>query len=175
MHDCGTILVVDHDGATRAAAVYVATRLGYQVLALENAELAVERLDDPAPALAIVEVELPGPTSGLELLRELHAAYGEDLPVILVSAERKAPLDHVAGLMIGADDYMAKPLDRGELLARVRRSLRRAGVRDCSAKRRITARRSSSRSIERFSAEPALPLPTPLRKTVRSNSSSPLA
>ena len=130
MHDCGTILVVDHDGATRAAAVYVATRLGYQILALENAELAVERLDDPAPALAIVEVELPGLTSGLELLRELHAAYGEDLPVILVSAERKAPLDHVAGLMIGADDYMAKPLDRGELLARVRRSLRRAGARE---------------------------------------------
>ena len=127
MQDCGTILVVDHDGATRAAAVYVATRLGYQVLALENAELVVERLDEPAPALAIVEVELPGPTSGLELLRELHAAYGEDLPVILVSAERKAPLDHVAGLMIGADDYMAKPLDRGELLARVRRSLRRTG------------------------------------------------
>ena len=128
MQDCGTILVVDHDGATRAAAVYVATRLGYQVLALENAELVVERLDEPAPALAIVEVELPGPTSGLELLRELHAAYGEDLPVILVSAERKAPLDHVAGLLIGADDYMAKPLDRGELLARVRRSLRRAGL-----------------------------------------------
>jgi DNA-binding NarL/FixJ family response regulator len=89
----------------------------------------VERLDEPAPALAIVEVELPGPTSGLELLRELHAAYGEDVPVILVSAERKTPLDHVAGLLIGADDYMAKPLDRGELLARVRRSLRRSGAR----------------------------------------------
>jgi len=128
MGDCGTILVVDHDGATRAAAVYVATRLGYQVLAVENAELVVERLDQPAPALAIIAVELPGSTSGLELLRELHAAYGEDLPVILVSAERKAPLDHVAGLLIGADDYMAKPLDRGELLARVRRSLRRSGV-----------------------------------------------
>lgn len=128
MKDCGTILVVDHDAATRATAVYVATRLGFQVLAVENAELVVERLDQPAPALAIIEVELPGPTSGFELLRELHTAYGEDLPVILLSAERTSPLDHIAGLMLGADDYLAKPVDRGELLARVRRSLRRAGT-----------------------------------------------
>ena len=127
MGDCGTILVVDHDGATRAAATYVAVRLGYEVRSAENAELVLERLDGVPPCLAIVEVELPGPTSGLELLRELHAAYGENLPVILVSAERRTPLDHVAGLMIGADDYMAKPFDRGELLARVRRSLRRSG------------------------------------------------
>lgn len=128
MGGCGTILVVDHDDAVRAAAVWVAVRLGYEVRATENAELVLERLDGDRPALAIVEVELPGPTSGLELLGELHAAYGEDLPVILVSAERKAPLDHVAGLLLGADDYVAKPFDRGELLARVRRSLRRAGA-----------------------------------------------
>jgi DNA-binding NarL/FixJ family response regulator len=128
MGDCGTILVVDHDDESRSAAVSVAVRLGYVAHAAENAELVLERLDDERPALAIVEVELPGPTSGLELLRELHAAYGDDLPVILVSAERKAPLDHIAGLMLGADDYVAKPFDRGELLARVRRSLRRAGA-----------------------------------------------
>ena len=128
MGDCGRILVVDHDDATRAAAVYVAVRLGYEVLAVENAELALERLAEECPALAIVEVELPGPTSGLELLSELHAAYGEDLPVILVSAKRTSPLDRVAGLMIGADDYIAKPFDRGELLARARRSRRRSGA-----------------------------------------------
>jgi DNA-binding NarL/FixJ family response regulator len=128
MGGCGTILVVDHDDAVRAAAVYVAVRLGYEVRSAENAELVLERLDEDRPALAIVEVELPGQTSGLELLRELHRAYGDDLPVILVSAERKAPLDHVAGLMLGADDYVAKPFDRGELLARVRRSLQRAGA-----------------------------------------------
>jgi two-component system, NarL family, nitrate/nitrite response regulator NarL len=124
----GTILVVDHDDTTRSAAVYVAVRLGYEARAAENAELVVERLDEERPALAIVEVELPGPTSGLELLQELHEAYGDDLPVILVSAERKAPLDHVTGLLLGADDYIAKPFDRGELLARVRRSLRRSGA-----------------------------------------------
>ena len=73
MGDCGRILVVDHDDATRAAAVYVAVRLGYEVVAVENAELALERLAEECPALAIVEVELPGPTSGLDLLSEPNA------------------------------------------------------------------------------------------------------
>ena len=126
MTSCGTILVVDHDDATRAAAVSVVQRLGHQALAVESAELVLDQLDGERPALAIVEVELPGPVSGLALLRDLHAAFGEDLPVILVSAERTAPLDHVAGLLLGADDYVAKPFDEGELLARVRRSLSRA-------------------------------------------------
>jgi DNA-binding NarL/FixJ family response regulator len=127
MGNCGTILVVDHDDATRAAAVDAVVRLGYRAVEAENAALALEHLQD-RPALAIVEVELPGATSGLELLRELHAAYGEVLPVILVSSERTAPLDHVAGLLIGADDYVSKPFDSGELLARVRRSLSRSAT-----------------------------------------------
>ena len=65
MTDCGTILVVDHDEATRIAAVNVAVRLGYAVNSAENAELLLERLDENRPALAIVEVDLPGPSSGL--------------------------------------------------------------------------------------------------------------
>jgi len=128
MDDCGTILVVDHDDATRLSAVQVVVRLGYEPRAVENAELLFERLDSERPALAIVEVELPGALSGLEVLRELHARFGADLPVILVSAERTTALDRTAGLMIGADDYLVKPLDTGELLARVRRSLQRSAA-----------------------------------------------
>lgn len=122
----GTILVVDHDDATRTAAVSVVARLGYLARVAENAESVLARLDEEPPVLAIIEVELTGPTSGFELLHDLHAAYDEELPVILVSAERTAPLDHVAGLLLGADDYLSKPFDEGELLARVRRSLSRA-------------------------------------------------
>src|SRR5262249_58488653 len=89
----------------------------------------LERLgEDERPALAILAVELSGPMSGLELLRELHEHFGDDLPVILVSGKRTAALDRVAGLMLGADDYILKPVDPGELLARVRRSLRRFGA-----------------------------------------------
>lgn len=128
MGDCGTIVVVDADDATRQAAVYAAARLGLQARAFENAELFLERIDDERPAVAILEVELPGTVSGLELLHELHERYGADLPVVLVSERRTAPLDRVAGLLLGADDYLVKPLDRGELLARLRRSLRRAGA-----------------------------------------------
>lgn len=127
MASCGTILVVDHDDATRTAAVSVAERLGYLTRADEDAESVLARLDEEPPVLAIVEVELTG-ASGLELLCELHEAYGADLPVILVSAERTAPLDRVAGLLLGADDYVSKPFDEGELLARARRSLSRAGA-----------------------------------------------
>lgn len=127
MGSSGTILVVDHDDASRAVAVSVAERLGYVAHAAENAESVLAWLDDKPPVLSIVEVELPG-ASGLELLCELHGAYGDDLPVILVSAERTAPLDHVAGLLLGADDYVSKPFDRGELLARARRSLSRSGA-----------------------------------------------
>src|SRR2546429_9963040 len=90
MDGCGTILIVDHEDASRTEAVRVAVRLGYEPSSAENAELMLERLDGegPAPALAILEVELPGPTSGFELLRELHDRFGEELPVILVSGER---------------------------------------------------------------------------------------
>jgi DNA-binding NarL/FixJ family response regulator len=123
--NCGTILIVDHDRASREEAVRVAVRLGYEPSAAENAELLLERLNGDRPALAIVEVELPGATSGFELLRELHDRFDDELAVILVSGERTAPLDCVAGLQLGADDYVTKPFDSGELLARVRRSLRR--------------------------------------------------
>jgi DNA-binding NarL/FixJ family response regulator len=121
------IAVVDGDEGTRAAAEHIASRLEYEICAVESAEALFESLDRP-PALAIVEVELPGLSSGLELLRELHERFDDDLPVILVSADRTTSLDRVAGLMLGADDYLAKPVDPDELLARVRRSLRRSGT-----------------------------------------------
>ena len=130
MTDCGTILVVDHDDVTRLTATQVVVRLGYEVCAAENAELLFERLDGHVPAVAIVAVELPGALSGLEVLRDLHERFGNDLPVILVSGERTSALDRTTGLMLGADDYLVKPLDPGELLARIRRSVRRTAVRD---------------------------------------------
>jgi DNA-binding NarL/FixJ family response regulator len=122
---CGTILIVDDDATSRAEAVRVAVRLGYEPSCAENAELLLERLNGDRPALAIFAVELPGATSGLELMRELHERFDDELPVILVSGKRTVPLDRVAGLLLGADDYLVKPVDPGELLARVRRSLRR--------------------------------------------------
>jgi DNA-binding response OmpR family regulator len=125
---CGTVLVVDDDDATRAAATQVAARLGCDVTVADNGDAALEMLDGSRPLLAVVAVVLSGTTSGLEVLRELHERFGDDVPVILVSGTRTSTLDRVAGLMLGADDYLVKPLDAGELLARARRSLRRSGA-----------------------------------------------
>jgi DNA-binding NarL/FixJ family response regulator len=126
MEYCGTILIVDSDDASRLTAVQAAVRLGYDARPTETADELLERLGPERPTLAILEVELPGPVSGLEVMRELHERFGTDLPVILVSAGRTAPLDRTAGLLLGADDYVVKPLDAGELLARMRRSLGRS-------------------------------------------------
>jgi DNA-binding NarL/FixJ family response regulator len=122
---CGTILIVDHDDTSRLRAVQVAVRLGYEARPTPTGDELIERLGDDRPTLAIVEVELDGPVNGLEVMHLLHEHFGMDLPVILVSETRTDALDRTAGLMLGADDYLTKPLDSGELLARLRRSLRR--------------------------------------------------
>jgi DNA-binding NarL/FixJ family response regulator len=128
MKDCGTILIVDHDDAFRLTAVQVAVRLGYDARPTPTGDELLDRLGPDRPALAIVEVELCGPVNGLEIMRELHDAFGHDLPVILVSGGRTDALDRTAGLMLGADDYLTKPIDSGELLARVKRSLRQSAT-----------------------------------------------
>ncbi len=125
MGNCGTILIVDHDDASRLTAVQVAVQLGYDARPTPTGDELIERLGQDRPTLAVVEVELEGPVNGLEVMHQLHERFGSDLPVILVSGNRTDALDRTAGLMLGADDYLTKPLDSGELLARVRRSLRR--------------------------------------------------
>jgi DNA-binding NarL/FixJ family response regulator len=126
MKDCGSILIVDSDDASRLTAVQVAVRLGYDARPTPTGDELLERLGPDRPALAIVEVELPGHANGLEVMRQLHDEFGGDLAVILVSAVRIDAFDRATGLMLGADDYLSKPLDGGELLARVKRSLRRS-------------------------------------------------
>ena len=122
---CGTIWIVDSDDASRLTAVQVAVRLGYDARPTPTADELLERLGSDRPVLAIVEVELSGAANGLEVMRQLHEAFDDQLPVILVSERQIDAFDRTAGLMLGADDYLTKPLDAAELLARVKRSLRR--------------------------------------------------
>jgi two-component system, NarL family, nitrate/nitrite response regulator NarL len=72
----------------------------------------------------LAEVNLPE-VSGYEVCHELHDRYGDEIPVIFLSADRTEPYDRVAGLLLGAVDYITKPFDSDELLARVRSALRR--------------------------------------------------
>jgi DNA-binding NarL/FixJ family response regulator len=77
------------------------------------------------PALVLLDVVLPH-MSGYELCRILRDRFGETLPIIFVSGSRTEPLDSVAGLLVGADDYIVKPFVSEELIARVRRALTRS-------------------------------------------------
>ena len=124
MHE-GPIVILDPDDGWQCGLRTVVQRLGIEVRVAGTAD-AWRAMGALRPSLVILEVDLPD-ASGYELCRELLDEYGDDLPVIFVSARRTEPGDRVAGLLVGADDYLVKPFDADELLARVRRSLRRAG------------------------------------------------
>jgi len=128
VRDCGTVLVVDGDWETRRLVEELVERIGLVGRASDTGEAALASVDGVRPELAVVEVELPG-LNGLAVLQALHERFGSDLPVILISSKHSAAFDRAAGLMLGADDYLVKPLDPTELSARMRRSLRRSGSR----------------------------------------------
>jgi DNA-binding NarL/FixJ family response regulator len=76
----------------------------------------------------LLDIELPD-TSGYAICRELRDAHGEGLPIIVVSGAHIDQHDRVAALLLGADDYIVKPFDTDELIARVRRLLVRSTLR----------------------------------------------
>lgn len=116
------ILVVDADSSSVHAIALALVRGGYPAIEATSADEALRLAQRERPGLAVIEVLLPS-ISGYEVCRALKERYGPGLPVIFVSALRTLPADRVAGLLIGADDYMSKPIHPDELLARVRRLL----------------------------------------------------
>lgn len=121
----GPILVVDGDPDFRALVVELFRGVGYKTAEAGDANEALEATRRETPSLVLLDVNLPR-VSGYELCRKLRDEYGEHLPIVFVSGERTDLLDRVAGLLIGADDYIVKPFEVDDLLARVRRSLTRS-------------------------------------------------
>jgi len=121
----GDVVVVDEDHAFRGFLITVLQRAGYATLGVSSAEEAHVAIADRQPDVVLTDVQLPG-VSGYELCRQLKDDYGEQLGVIIVSGERTEPFDRAAGILLGADDYMVKPVDPGELVARVWRLVRRS-------------------------------------------------
>jgi DNA-binding NarL/FixJ family response regulator len=119
----GSILIVDADEQARTAMAKALVRLARPLVEVESAEDALEAAQGARPVIAISEVVLPI-TSGYELCRALKERYGEEFPVIFVSGQRTDAVDRVAGLLIGADDYLVKPVHPDELLLRARRLTR---------------------------------------------------
>jgi DNA-binding response OmpR family regulator len=116
------LLLVEDDATLRQALSFSLTREGYEVTTADNGAAALEQGRNEALDLILLDVMLPG-MSGVEVLRVLRRD-GVTTPVIILSAKGDE-IDRVVGLKVGADDYVAKPFSRPELLARIEAVLRR--------------------------------------------------
>ncbi|REC95577.1 response regulator [Kushneria indalinina] len=119
-HECPLVLVVDDDDEIRELITDYLAGMGYRTRPAANGREMWRQMDDSVD-LVILDLMLPG-EDGLSLCRDLCHQGG--LPVIMISA-RGACAERIIGLEIGADDYLCKPFDPRELLARIRAVLRR--------------------------------------------------
>jgi DNA-binding response OmpR family regulator len=118
------ILLVEDDVAIAEVLVALLESEGYRVWHAADASGAEELLDQAQPDLVILDIMLPD-TDGLVLCSELRARW--PAPVVLLSATKRR-FDPIIGLRLGADDFIAKPFDTRELLARLEAVLRRSSV-----------------------------------------------
>jgi DNA-binding NarL/FixJ family response regulator len=114
------IFVVDDDDGFRSYVVELLENAGYRTDEFASGSLVLAAATAEQPAAVVLDVQLPD-LNGYELLRELRDRYGDTIQIIFISGERMEPLDRTAGLLLGADDYLVKPVDPGEFVARVRR------------------------------------------------------
>jgi len=126
------VLIADDDEGARTFLRDLLELDGYQTVTAECGRTALAAARAERPALALLEVNLPE-LSGYEVCDALRRLYGDAVAIIFVSGERVESFDRVAGLLIGADDYVVKPFAPDELLGRVRAALRRAGANGSAA------------------------------------------
>jgi DNA-binding NarL/FixJ family response regulator len=125
--DKGRILVVEPDERNRVAMSDLLREAGYQPVAVAAGEEALEATRRLRPGVAILEICLPG-ICGYEVCRRLREEHADSVSIVFVSGTRTEPYDRVAGLLLGADDYLCKPIAADELLARVERLARHAAT-----------------------------------------------
>ncbi|MDP4034241.1 MAG: response regulator, partial [Pseudorhodobacter sp.] len=135
------ILVVEDDRTLRQALVFNLEREGYEVRSAVDGEQALAAARDGGLDLLLLDLMLPG-MSGLEVLRTMRAE-AIDTPVVILSA-KGGEIDRVVGLKVGADDYVAKPFSRPELLARVESVLRRQRRSEAAEDERLAEVRSGA-------------------------------
>ncbi|HKR29176.1 MAG TPA: response regulator, partial [Terriglobales bacterium] len=122
------ILIVDDDvGLCEVLAERLASE-GFSLEAVHDGTRGLERARSAEHALVILDLMLPGLT-GLDVLRNLRAHSG--IPVLILTA-RGEDVDRILGLEIGADDYLPKPFNPRELIARIRAVLRRTSQHDAA-------------------------------------------
>ncbi len=123
MEQKATVLVVDDDRNINELIRMYLDKEGYRVEQAYDGEQALELFEKTAPALVVLDLMLPK-VDGLSVCREIRKI--SSIPVIMLTAKGET-FDKVLGLELGADDYMVKPFEPKELLARVKAVLRRTG------------------------------------------------
>ena len=120
----GGILIVDDDEGFRSFVSELLESIGYSTTQLASGSAVLAAVAEKRPAAILLDVELPG-LNGYEVCRELRNRYGDSIAIVFISGERTEALDRAGGLLLGADDYLTKPVDPGELIARVTRLVER--------------------------------------------------
>jgi len=116
------VLVADDDpNIVRLLTLYL-DKAGFRVAQAADGDATLRQIRDASPDLLVLDVMMPGP-DGLDICRTVRRA--SDLPIIILSA-RTSDVDKIAGLQFGADDYVTKPFNPVELVARVQSVLRRS-------------------------------------------------
>jgi DNA-binding NarL/FixJ family response regulator len=138
MDDLARVLIADADQAQRETLAGLLTKAGFRVLQAEAGDQALALARSGTPEAVILEVPL-ATLSGYEVCHTLRGEFGE-LPIIFLSGARTESYDRVAGLLLGADDYLVKPYVEGELIARLTNLIRRSRTRALGDTRRLTKR-----------------------------------
>lgn len=118
----GTVLIVEDDRNTAALIAAYLEREGFRAMPVYDGSKALQAADEYKPVFVILDVMLPG-MDGWEICRALRKI--SDVPILMLTA-REEEVDRVAGLAMGADDYVIKPFSPRELVERVKAILRRS-------------------------------------------------
>ena len=116
------VLIAEDDRAVRESLARAMRLEGYEVVSVADGAAALQSVRADSPDIAVLDVSMPA-VDGLTVCRVLRSE-GSALPILMLTA-RTEPSDRVAGLDAGADDYVTKPFDLGELFARLRALTRR--------------------------------------------------
>jgi DNA-binding response OmpR family regulator len=144
------LLMIEDDARLAKMVVEYLGQSGFEVTHAADGEAGLEQLQLIQPELVILDLMMPG-IDGLEVCRRIRALQGDvaRVPVLMLTAKGD-PMDRIIGLELGADDYLPKPFEPRELLARVRAVLRRRGeTGSASVSRSTPVMRFGSLDIDR--------------------------
>src|SRR5512133_4231573 len=120
--DAQTVLVVEDEASIASFVAMYLRNAGFDVQVAPNGRDALAKAENGSPALIVLDLMLPD-IDGIDVCRRVRQR--SDVPILMLTA-RDDDIDKIIGLEVGADDYLTKPFNPGELVARVKSVLRRA-------------------------------------------------